>query len=44
MLIRIGQIVLTTIVFAICHSIGNSFEIGNAVSILSPATAVSIVA
>jgi signal transduction histidine kinase len=43
-LVRIGQIVLTTIVFAICHNIGGSFEIGNAVSILYPATAVSIVA
>ena len=44
MLVRVGQVVLTTIVFAICHNIGGSFEIGNAVSILYPATAVSIVA
>ncbi|HKR67137.1 MAG TPA: MASE1 domain-containing protein, partial [Thermoanaerobaculia bacterium] len=43
-LVRAGQIALTTVVFAVCHAVGSAFEIGNNVSILYPATAVSIVA
>jgi len=41
-LTRLGQIALTFVLFAICNAIAGDFEIENNVSILFPATAISI--
>jgi len=43
-LMRLGQIALTFALFAICNAIAVDFEIENNVSILFPATAISILA
>lgn len=42
-LIRSGQVAITLVLFALFNAVGGWFEVGNGVSILYPATAVSIV-
>ncbi len=43
-LVRVGQVALTFVVFALFNAFGETFVIGNGVSILYPAAAVSVLA
>ncbi len=42
-LVRLGQVAITFVLFSVFNLIGSWFEIGNGVSILFPATAISVI-
>ena len=42
-LVRLGQVAITFALFSVFNLIGSWFEIGNGVSILFPATAISVI-